>query len=56
MPTAIKEIEKLEEFALQETNNKLKKIESWDLSFWSEKLRQHLFNLNQEITFFIVAF
>ncbi len=48
MTAAKIEIDRLTNFASEETKGEIQKIEPWDINFWSEKLRQNLFNLNQE--------
>ena len=47
MPYAKKEVEMIESFAKELDN--IKKLESWDVDYYSEKLRSKLFNLNDEI-------
>ncbi len=48
MPVAIEEVNRLQSFAAKQCGQKEIEIAPWDISFWSEKLRQELLNLNQE--------
>ncbi|AAQ00113.1 MULTISPECIES: M3 family metallopeptidase [Prochlorococcus] len=48
MPAAKEEIKRLELFAADETGTDFYKLAPWDVNYWSEKLRQKLFDLNQE--------
>ncbi len=48
MPAAHKEIKRLQDFASKNTNKEFNDFAPWDLSFWSEKLRQDILDLNQE--------
>ncbi len=42
------ELETLQNFAIKLTGNENFKLAPWDISYWSEKLRENLFDLNQE--------
>ena len=46
--TAKKEISELHGLAMKNSFPKGESLEPWDISFWSEKLKQDKFNLNQE--------
>ncbi len=48
LPAAKAEIKRLQDFASKESNREFNDFAPWDISFWSEKLRQNLFDLNQE--------
>ncbi|HSR61896.1 MAG TPA: M3 family metallopeptidase, partial [Gammaproteobacteria bacterium] len=45
-PVAQRDLEELEHFARKEHG--VKKLEAWDIAYYSEKLRKHKFNLSQE--------
>jgi oligopeptidase A len=46
LPCAIKEFDELQEYA--KTHNVDSKLEPWDLSFWSERMREEKFQLKEE--------
>lgn len=46
-PRAQKEFEQLEKFA--KTKYKVKKLEAWDIAYYSEKLQQKLFSISDEM-------
>ncbi len=48
LPFAKKEIEALKEFARNNGSKESSDLAPWDISFWSEKLREKLFDLDQE--------
>jgi peptidyl-dipeptidase Dcp len=47
-PVATSEIEKLKEYAQESGGPKKEDFQKWDSSFWSEKLRNDLFNFSEE--------
>tara|TARA_Y100001968_G_scaffold269529_1_gene260375 strand:- start:4813 stop:6945 length:2133 start_codon:yes stop_codon:yes gene_type:complete len=49
MPVAKKELIELEECAKRHNAPEASQLAPWDISFWSEKLRQEKFDLNQEL-------
>tara|TARA_Y100001968_G_scaffold333627_1_gene397729 strand:+ start:2253 stop:4391 length:2139 start_codon:yes stop_codon:yes gene_type:complete len=49
MPVAQKELKQLEECAKRHNAPESNELAPWDISFWSEKLRQEKFDLNQEL-------
>ncbi len=46
LPQARRDLEELQEFA--KTHHGLAKLESWDTTYYSEKMRQHCYQLSQE--------
>ena len=48
MPIAKKELIELEECARRHKASEASQLEPWDISFWTEQLRQEKFSLNQE--------
>ena len=46
--SATKELERLQDFAKKTTGNYNLKLAQWDISYWEEKFRESLFDLNQE--------
>ena len=49
MPIAQKELSELNQCAISHNAPESNELAPWDISFWSEKLRQEKFNLNQEL-------
>ena len=49
LPTAMKELEELKDCAKRNGEDKeANNLEPWDITFWSERLRQEKFDINQE--------
>ncbi|WP_269622820.1 M3 family metallopeptidase [Prochlorococcus marinus] len=48
MPTAKMELNRLQSFAAKNTADNDFQLSPWDISFWSEKLRKKIYNLDQE--------
>ncbi len=48
MPTAEKELSAILSFAKEASKENISSIEPWDLNFWSERLRQEKFSLDNE--------
>ncbi|WP_320674397.1 M3 family metallopeptidase [Prochlorococcus sp. MIT 1341] len=48
LPAAKKELDNLSSYAQKSSDTNISEIAPWDVSFWSEQLRQKKFNLNHE--------
>ncbi len=48
LPAAKRELSELNAFAEKNTDGPFSEISAWDLNYWSEQLRQHKFDLDQE--------
>ncbi len=46
--SATNELERLQDFANKNAGMNFNKLAPWDISYWAEKLRENLFDLNQE--------
>ncbi|MGE9289513.1 MAG: M3 family metallopeptidase [Puniceicoccales bacterium] len=48
LPLFRKEIEELENFRAAETGSELRRLEPWEVGYWSERMRKKLFDFDEE--------